>query len=203
MALDSIRRATKLRREVAQKFAQNQLRLVRLGIAIALVIAGAAAAAVALIAIEPTGPPAAEISGMQAAKPFAFTPPSLSEIPGGTEGDAIRRGLAIFDNGRLNASQFVGNSLACKNCHLDDGRRAGSSPMWAAWVSYPQFRKKTGTINTIEDRIKQCFRFSMNAPNSPSGGPPPDGSNVYADLESYFHWLAKGAPTGTLMKGAG
>jgi thiosulfate dehydrogenase len=93
--------------------------------------------------------------------------------------------------------------MACKNCHLDNGRQANSAPMWAAWVAYPQFRKKTGTINTMQDRIRQCFRYSMNAPNSPSGGPPPDDSSVYADLESYFHWLAKGAPTGTSMKGAG
>ncbi len=75
--------------------------------------------------------------------------------------------------------------------------------MWAAWVSYPQYRKKNASINTMEDRIRGCFRYSMNAPNSPSGAPPPPGSDVYRDLESYFHWLATGAPTGAKMQGSG
>ncbi len=75
--------------------------------------------------------------------------------------------------------------------------------MWAAWVSYPQFRKKNRSINTMEDRIMGCFRYSMNAPASPSGGPPPAGSDIYRDLQSYFHWLATGAPTGKELAGAG
>ncbi len=47
------------------------------------------------------------------------------------------------------------------------------------------------------------FRYSMNAPNSPSGAPPPAGSDVYRDLEAYIHWLATGAPTGEKIAEAG
>lgn len=133
----------------------------------------------------------------------AFSPPDPGQIPQGPQGDAIRRGQAIFENTGLHAGDYVGNSMACKNCHLDSGRRAGSSPMWAAWVSYPQFRKKNGVINTMEDRIMGCFRYSMNAPASPSGGPPPAGSDIYRDLQTYFQWLATGAPTGQQMAGSG
>jgi thiosulfate dehydrogenase len=187
----------KLSTEVESAIERNEIHIVRFGTAIGLVVLGAAVAGVAFLAIKPAAPAA------EAATPAAFSPPSLADIPAGPEGDAIKRGMADFDDTRTNAAQFTGNALACRNCHLDDGRRANSSPMWAAWVSYPQFRKKTGTINTMEDRIRQCFMFSMNAPNSPSGGPPPPGSEIYADMESYFHWLAKGAPTGTKMSGAG
>lgn len=202
MAGDESELSERLRREAAGLVDRNQLRLLRLSSGIALVVAGAALAAVAFVAITPSAPSAGESFGGQATA-ASFQPPALSDIPDGPEGDAIRRGMAIFADPRTHAAQFVGNSMACKNCHLDYGRRANSSPMWAAWVAYPQFRKKTGSINTMEDRIRGCFRYSMNAPNSPSGGPPPDGSDVYRDLESYFHWLAKDAPTGTKMKGAG
>jgi thiosulfate dehydrogenase len=58
-------------------------------------------------------------------------------------------------------------------------------------------------MNTMADRITQCFRYSMNAPNSPSGKPPAADSAIVADLQTYFHWLAKGAPTGTAMDGGG
>jgi thiosulfate dehydrogenase len=191
----------RLRREAAVLVQRNQLRLLRLASGIALVIAGAALAAVAFVAILPSARTAGA-AGTQATAAI-FEPPALSAIPSGPEGEAIKRGMAIFDDPRIHAAQFVGNSMACKNCHLDHGRQANSSPMWAAWVAYPQFRKKTGTINTMEDRIRGCFLYSMNAPNSPSGVPPPEGSDVYRDLQAYFRWLATGAPTGARMKGAG
>jgi thiosulfate dehydrogenase len=192
----------RLRREVGGEVDRNQFRLLHLGTAFGLVVVGAAAAAVAFVAITPAAPPSRGTAAPDSAG-ASFTPPDPADIPEGPEGEAIKRGMAIFADARTHAGQFVGNAMACKNCHLDNGRQANSSPMWAAWVAYPQFRKKTGTVNTMEDRIKQCFRYSMNAPNSPSGGPPPDDSPVYADLESYFHWLAKGAPTGTKLEGAG
>lgn len=193
----------RFRREVAREVEGRRVPLLRAGTAIGLAVAGAAAAALAFVAIMPASSPRGDTSGDAEDTTADFTPPPVSEIPDGPEGESIRRGMAIFADARTHAAEFVGNSLACKNCHMDNGRRANSSPMWAAWVSYPQYRKKSGTINTMEDRIRACFLYSMNAPSSPSGGPPPRDSDVYRDLESYFHWLAKGASTDTKMKGAG
>jgi thiosulfate dehydrogenase len=181
---------------------RDQLRLLRLGSAIGLVVLGGAIAALAFVSITPASAPPGGSSGPDATD-ASFAPPPISDIPAGPEGDAIRRGMAIFDDPQAHAAQFVGNSMACKNCHLDSGRRSNSSPMWAAWVAYPQFRKKTGSINTMEDRIEGCFLYSMNAPNSPAGHPPPAGSDLYRDLEAYFRWLATGAAIGAKMKGAG
>lgn len=133
----------------------------------------------------------------------AFRPPQDSAIPQGPAGEAVKRGQAIFMNTGSNAAPFVGNSLSCSNCHLDGGRKADSAPMWAAWVAYPMYRSKNKQINTMEDRIKGCFTYSMNAQGSQSGGPPPAGHDVYKDLQTYMHWLATGAPTGVKMPGAG
>ena len=133
----------------------------------------------------------------------AFKPPSEEDIPSGPEGDAIRRGMQIFVNTRTHAGQFVGNDLSCSNCHLDAGRRPDSAPMWSAWVSYPTYRSKNKQINTMEDRIKGCFTYSMNAQDSPSGGPPKAGDDVYKDLQMYMYWLATGAPNNTTLKGGG
>ena len=193
----------KVRREATGAIERNQFPLLRVGAAAGLVVAGAAVAALAFVSMKPPASSDGNASQSSDAIPASFTPPPLSDIPAGPEGDAIKRGMAIFADARTHAGQYVGNSMACKNCHMDNGRRANSSPMWAAWVAYPQFRKKTGTINTMEDRIRGCFLYSMNAPKSASGGPPPEGSDIYRDLEDYFHWLAKDAPTGTKMKGAG
>ena len=132
-----------------------------------------------------------------------FAPPLESEMPEKQDGEAIRRGREIFLNTGANATPYVGNSLACANCHLDAGRRANSAPMWAAAGLYPKYRGKNKQINTMEDRINGCFTYSMNAPGGPAGSAPPAGDQIYKDLESYFHWLATGAPNGVSLPGQG
>jgi thiosulfate dehydrogenase len=133
----------------------------------------------------------------------AFAPPSLDSIPEGPEGDAIRRGRAIFLNTGTAARPYVGSGLTCGNCHLDEGRKPDASPMWAAWGMYPAYRAKNDQINTMEDRIRGCFVYSMNAQASPAGIPPPYGDDIYRDLQIYFAWLAQGVPTGKSMPGRG
>ncbi len=132
-----------------------------------------------------------------------FAPPAFDTIPEGPDGDAIRRGQQLFRETQITAAEFAGSGLECSNCHIDDGRLADASPMWAAWGMYPAYRSKNDRINTMEDRIMGCFVYSMNAGISPSGGPPPAGHPIYKDFEAYFKWLASGVPTGTEMPGRG
>ena len=128
---------------------------------------------------------------------MAFTPPPESAIPKGPLGDSIRRGEAIFTATHKYAGPFVGNNLNCSNCHLDRGRKAGAIPMWGAWPLYPQYRDKNGKVNTMTLRIQECFAYSMN------GKRPPADSDTVTDLQSYFAWLATGAPTGMTLPGQG
>ena len=130
------------------------------------------------------------------ASAVAFTPPPESAIPAGPLGDSIKRGEQIFTSTHKYAGPFVGNNLNCSNCHLDKGRKAGSIPMWGAWPLYPQFRTKNNKVNTMALRIQECFLYSMN------GKKPPADSDVITDLQSYFAWLATGAPTGMTLEGA-
>jgi thiosulfate dehydrogenase len=132
-----------------------------------------------------------------------FVPPSDDEIPTGPMGETIRRGRDIFVSTGKYASQYVGNSMSCAQCHLDAGRRENAAPMWAAYVAYPKFREKNNKVNSLEERIAGCFNFSMNAQASPTGKAPPPGDPVYKDLTTYMYWLASGAATGEDMRGAG
>ena len=131
-----------------------------------------------------------------AASALAFTPPPESAIPTGPLGDSIKRGEQIFTATHKYAGPFVGNNLNCSNCHLDKGRKAGSIPMWGAWPLYPQFRTKNNKVNTMALRIQECFLYSMN------GKKPPADSDTVTDLQSYFAWLATGAPTGMTLEGS-
>jgi thiosulfate dehydrogenase len=126
-----------------------------------------------------------------------FKPPSASSIPPGPLGDVIRQGRDIFTDTPIHAAAYVGNGLSCSNCHLDAGRKANSAPLWAAYGMYPQYRKKNGHVNTFGERLQGCFRFSMN------GKVPPLDSGEMIALETYAWWLAKGAPVGVELAGAG
>lgn len=129
--------------------------------------------------------------------PPRFTPPPESDIPDNEFGKTVLLGKNIFVNTQQYARGYVGNGLNCANCHLDNGRKADSAPIWAAYVLYPAYRKKTGQVDTIQSRIQGCFRFSMN------GKPPALDSTEMTALVTYHFWLAKGAPTGTKLPGQG
>lgn len=126
-----------------------------------------------------------------------FQPPPRNAVPPGPLGDAIRAGRQIFDETPQRAHAYVGNALSCRNCHIDSGRKAGSAPMWAAYVAFPAYRSKNHQVNTLAQRIQGCFRFSEN------GRPPAQHSRTMKNLLAYFAWLARGAPVGAQMAGRG
>jgi thiosulfate dehydrogenase len=129
--------------------------------------------------------------------PSKFVPPAESAIPKNEYGETVLMGKNIFVNTQQYAQNFVGNGLNCANCHLDNGRKADSAPLWAAYVLYPAYRKKTGQVDTIQSRIQGCFRYSMN------GKPPAFDSKEMTALVTYHYWLATGAPTGVKLPGQG
>ncbi|MGC1304361.1 MAG: c-type cytochrome [Caulobacteraceae bacterium] len=131
------------------------------------------------------------------ARAKVFAPPPESAIPKSDFGRQVALGRAIFDDPGRYAHAFVGNDLKCSNCHLGEGRVADSAPLWGAYVAYPQYRAKNGHVNTFAERLQGCFRFSEN------GKAPPLGDPVLVALESYAYFLAKGAPTGVKLPGAG
>ena len=126
-----------------------------------------------------------------------FRPPPDGAIPSGTFGDLVRMGQSIFEDTPKNAANYSGNALSCRNCHLDRGRAIQSSPMWAAYVHYPEYRKKDGLVNTLQMRIQGCFRYSQN------GVAPPADSREVTALVTYFYWLATGLPVGIKPKVVG
>lgn len=126
-----------------------------------------------------------------------FQPPDESAMPSGEHGRMIKLGKDIFTNTQTYASEHVGNGLNCSNCHLDNGRRAFSAPLWGAMGIYPKYRKKNDMVNTIQARMQGCFTYSMD------GTPPAADSEVMTALVTYGFWLAEGAPIGKNLPGRG
>ncbi len=124
-------------------------------------------------------------------------PPDEDTIPNDKYGDEVRLGKKIFTETYKYGRRYAGNDLTCANCHLDAGRQPNAGPMWAAYGMYPAYREKNDRSNSLEERIQQCFQFSLNG-----FAPALDAPELRA-LVSYIHFLSKGAPIGTEMPGRG
>src|SRR5579864_3665459 len=115
--------------------------------------------------------------------------PADSEIPSGPLGASIRRGLALVTATRESLPGNVGSDLRCVSCHLDEGRRGPQS--WGGVVGrYPQYRSRSGTVETIEYRINGCFLRSLNGKVIATDGPD------MRDIVSYLAFLSRGVPVG-------
>jgi thiosulfate dehydrogenase len=115
-----------------------------------------------------------------------------SLIPTGPYGDAVRRGRALVTATRDSLPGHVGNKLRCTSCHLDAGRR--ESGTWlGVFARYPQYRARSGMVETIEYRVNDCFRRSMNGTALDPAGPD------MRDIVTYLAFLSRGvdvAPPG-------
>ncbi len=158
--------------------------------------AGAAAAAAA-----PDGGERAVAGGSPApaAAPgvVPLRPPPLSAIPGGPLGASIRRGRAILLATRDSLPGHVGNGLRCVSCHLDEGRRAWSSPWAGVYGQFPQYRSRGARVITLEERINGCFQRSMSGKALAVDDP------AMRDIVSYIAWLSTGVPVGARVEGQG
>lgn len=154
-----------------------------------------------LSSLAAAAPPAAEhslaLNRLLQDKRAYHAPPDDALIPRDKYGDEVRLGKKIFTETWKYARRYTGNQLACSNCHLDAGRRANAGPMWAAFGMYPAYRRKNDRTSTLEERIQECFWFSMNGFK-----PTVDAPEVRA-LVAYTHFLARGAPIGVDLPGRG
>src|SRR5205809_5270741 len=108
-------------------------------------------------------------------------------IPDGPLGAAIQRGRALLLATRDSLPAHVGNRLRCTSCHLDEGRRATGS-LVGVFARYPQYRPRSATVETIEYRVNDCFRRSMNGTALPSDGPD------MRDIVAYLWFLSRDVP---------
>ena len=124
-----------------------------------------------------------------------FAPPSMDELPNDKYGDEVRLGYKIFTQTQKYAARYAGRGMVCSNCHLNAGRKPNAIPLWGAAGMYPGYRYSSDKNDTLEDRMDDCFRNSMNGI-----APAPDSPEMRA-LLAYANFVSKGVPIGVHMPG--
>jgi thiosulfate dehydrogenase len=124
-------------------------------------------------------------------------PPAAATMPDGPFGASVRLGQSLLVDTQTRAKAYVGNGLVCVSCHLDEGRTAYAAPLVGLTGLFPEYRARRGSVESLEQRINDCFLRSMN------GKPLPPGSSEMVGLLSYIAWLSQGVPTGVEVVGRG
>jgi thiosulfate dehydrogenase len=84
---------------------------------------------------------------------------------------------------------LVGNKLQCTSCHLQGGRAKTIGTFIGTATAFPAFSKREKTVQTLQDRINNCFMRSMN------GKRPIIDTEASVAMASYITWLSEGLPT--------
>lgn len=131
-----------------------------------------------LIETQPDLPSEKKVIGSDEIRPY-----ELSRIPDSPFGDKVKKGYELMTNSQSMRDKYVFNDQNCSNCHLGSGRISNAAPMGASFFAYPAYRSKNKHVNSYQERIQGCFRYSMN------GVMPEDNSDVLVAFSAYAYWL--------------
>lgn len=131
-----------------------------------------------------------------------WSPPDTSLIPKTPEGDLIRLGHdLIAHTSRFRRAEGSGtlqtNGMNCQNCHLEAGRKPWGNNFSAVASTYPKFRGRSGSIESIEKRVNDCLERSLN------GQPLDVGSREMTAMVAYIRWVGSGVAQNHTPIGAG
>ncbi|MHC1711048.1 MAG: c-type cytochrome [Solidesulfovibrio sp.] len=116
-----------------------------------------------------------------------FNPPNLEDAPENIR-EAVLLGYKIMTETKKYAGKYVGNDLACTNCHFDGGRSMKTISLVGVGATYPQYQSRTDYATDLTVRSQGCFERSMN------GSAPAWNSQIMQSLLVYFQWISKDIP---------
>lgn len=118
--------------------------------------------------------------------PVAYDAASL---PAGPLGREIAYGREIVMQTRIVLPHDVRAGMDCAACHIDGGTRVRGGTFVGVYAQFPQWNARARRVITLQDRIAECFLYSMN------GRPPAYSSREMTALVAYIAWLSRGTPT--------
>jgi thiosulfate dehydrogenase len=142
------------------------------------------------------------ISGSNKKTSTSWQAPDSTQIPATPRGDSIRYGRELIRNtayylGPKGTVQTISNGMNCQNCHLDAGTKFYGNNFSAVAATYPKFRARSGTIETIEKRINDCIERSLN------GQPLDLNSHEILAIKSYILWVGLNVAKDESPQGSG
>jgi len=131
-----------------------------------------------------------------------WTGVGANQIPVTEKGQLIRYGRNLVANtafyiGPKGMVSNLSNGMNCQNCHLDAGTKPWGNNFGGVAATYPKYRDRSGTEETIEKKVNDCIERSLN------GRALDTGSKEMKAIVAYIQWLGNDISKGTRPKGSG
>ncbi|HEX8980865.1 MAG TPA: c-type cytochrome [Parasulfuritortus sp.] len=125
-----------------------------------------------------------------AADPMPAPP---TQYPPGELGEMVKLGedIIMHTNTHPLTKDFVGNKLTCASCHIDGGKTHTIGTFIGTATVFPAYSGREKTVQTLQDRINNCFMRSMN------GIRPIIDTKASVAMAAYVTWLSDGMPIKT------
>jgi thiosulfate dehydrogenase len=152
----------------------------------------------------------AENSDTEERKPVMFSKdtdkfweaPDMESIKGSALESQILYGKDLIVNtakylGPKGSVTQISNGMNCQNCHLDAGTKTFGNNYGSVVSTYPKFRARSGSEETIYKRVNDCFERSLN------GQALDTMSAEMQAIKAYLLFLGSNVEKGTVVKGSG
>ncbi|MDE2482651.1 MAG: c-type cytochrome [bacterium] len=158
----------------------------RLRSKLALVVALAAVALTAACASD-GGKSTAPQASSSSAQSALYDPQA---VPTGPVGDAIKVGHDIIMDPQKYLPNDVVSDMSCGACHIAGGTVKRGGTFAGVYARFPQWNKRSKRVITLQDRLAECFLYSMN------GKPPAYTSKEMNAMVAYIAYLSRDVPVG-------
>jgi thiosulfate dehydrogenase len=91
----------------------------------------------------------------------------------------------------------MSNGLNCQNCHLDAGTRVFGNNYGSVASTYPKFRARSGSVESVFKRVNDCFERSLNGSTLDSN------NREMKAMIAYIEFIGKNVPKGQKAAGSG
>jgi len=145
---------------------------------------------------------AGDSTAVTSATKALWTAPDSTSIPEGSKGELVRYGRELIAHtsaywGPHGKVLAMSNGMNCQNCHLDAGTRPWGNNYSAVYSTYPKFRARSGSSESMVKRVNDCFERSLNGKALDST------SKEMRAILAYMKWLGTGVTKGVTPEGAG
>ncbi len=134
--------------------------------------------------------------------PWRGAPPSQIPLYSAENGKDILYGYQLISKtsyylGPNGTVGHISNGMNCQNCHLEAGTKPFGNNYGGVASTYPKFRERSGSLESIEKRVNDCIERSLN------GQPLDSLSREMRAMVAYIKWLGKKVPKGEKPYGSG
>ncbi len=147
-------------------------------------------------------PVVVEVKKEEAPKSKFWQPVAIADVPDAAQREELEYGKELI----AHTSRYLGpkgevfqlfNGMNCQNCHMDAGTKPFGNNYGSIASTYPKFRARSGTEESIDLRMSDCFERSMNGQKLDTN------TREYQAMRAYILYIGSNVPKGEQAEGSG